>query len=135
MNLSIDAGDRREHYKDSSRKPSIGDVTDNGVVTEITEDGRLILDSRRQGCFRPDALVFLGKFEDDELLSIEDWFNPRNKGHLRAYKKMLNEGEWLAEFIPRSVKFSQGWRVLLADSLADCWIEYLCPELAEDGGV
>ena len=59
-------------------------------------------------------------------MKILDWFDPDNIKHLMAYKPLQNTGTWPEGFIPKDVKFTSCWQVILAHRLADRYIANVC---------
>lgn len=117
---------RRPYFKHTLRLPRIGDPTDQGIITEFGENGRYIVDNKRQRSFLPDDLLFTGKLDETDLLPVEQWFNPNNKNHILAFSEVLRTHAWPQGFVPSSVKFSAGWDRVLTEVVAICWVDHLC---------
>jgi len=56
-------------------------------------------------------------------MNIQEWFNPENEEHLKAYLHLEKTGCWPKGFIPDNMDFSPCWQVRLIDKMANLWIE------------
>lgn len=58
-------------------------------------------------------------------MDILDYFDIYNVGHLAAYRILSETGSWPRDFIPKEVKFSTGWQIMIVSKMATAWIDYL----------
>ncbi len=49
---------------------------------------------------------------------IWDWFDIKNKEHLKAYRHLQDTGQWPRGFIPHDIEFGQGWQIILKGIMA-----------------
>ena len=56
-------------------------------------------------------------------MNILDWFDIDNPKHLLTYKQLQNTGLWPEGFIPKDIKFTSCWQVILDSRLANRFIE------------
>jgi hypothetical protein len=61
--------------------------------------------------------------EPGKTISIYDWFDPHDLGHLRAYHKLQTTGCWPEDFPPDHVELSTNWQLLLMSKMSDAWVE------------
>jgi len=59
-------------------------------------------------------------------VKIEEWFDPKNLEHLKAFRALQDTGQWPVGFIPKGTEFTVGWHVKLGFMLAN---EYLKEKL------
>ena len=57
-------------------------------------------------------------------MQIDDFFDPFDIVHIKAYKHLCETGSWPEGFIPSSVEFFPAWQLVIASKLADCWVTY-----------
>lgn len=57
-------------------------------------------------------------------MKIDDWFDPNNDEHLKAYKYLETNGYWQKGFIPEGIEFPNGWHILLVTKIADFYIQH-----------
>ncbi len=62
-------------------------------------------------------------------MRIDEFFDPYNLDHLKAYKHMKTKGKWPKNFIPDYVEFSPGWTILLWGKMADEWVKKMLKEV------
>ena len=62
-------------------------------------------------------------FEDGKEINFVNWFNPRNKEHIQAFRHLKNTGMWPKDFIPENVKMDAYWHMRLVDKLANYWVD------------
>jgi len=60
--------------------------------------------------------------------NVVEWFNPHDINHINAYKEHQQEGNWPKDFIPKEIKFSDGWFYNIGQKIIQCWIEYVKKE-------
>ena len=58
-------------------------------------------------------------------MRIDEWFDPRNKEHITAYKQLQDTGIWPKDVIPDNMEFVLGWQILVMNKIADCWINHI----------
>lgn len=58
-------------------------------------------------------------------MTIIDFFDPHNQEHIEAYAHLCFVGVWPEWFVLDEVTFPQMWTVLLANKLADCWVQHI----------
>ena len=56
-------------------------------------------------------------------MTIEDFFDPYNEEHLKAYRHLQMKGTWPEGFIPEDISFSPSWLAKLTSKMTDCWID------------
>ena len=56
-------------------------------------------------------------------MKIEDWFDPENIEHVKAYDELQQRGIWPKGFLPEDIEMGNCWQVLLMSKLADKYIE------------
>ena len=61
---------------------------------------------------------------------FEDWFDPKNKEHLKAYRHLQKHAAWPSGFIPLGVELSPMWQVLVVNKMAECFLEEKVPAKA-----
>lgn len=60
-------------------------------------------------------------------MKIQDWFDPNNIEHLKAYRHLEEEGFWQAGFIPNYITFDVGWQISILSKLANAWLNSKLP--------
>lgn len=58
-------------------------------------------------------------------MDILDYFDIYNVDHLKAYRILSETGSWPRGFIPKEVKFSTAWQILIASKMATAWVNHL----------
>ena len=58
-----------------------------------------------------------------KMRKIDEWFDPHNIEHLRAYSELELTGRWPVGFIPSDVELRPAWHIILLSKMADCWLE------------
>ena len=58
-------------------------------------------------------------------MRIDEWFDPANIDHIKAYHILMNTGMWPAGFIPDGMEFIPGWNILIMNKLADAWVYHM----------
>ena len=56
-------------------------------------------------------------------MSILDWFDPKNKEHLKSLKHLLDTGQWPINFIPSGMVYPSGWDTTLMYRLARIYLD------------
>jgi hypothetical protein len=56
-------------------------------------------------------------------MNIVEFFDPRSKVHLEAFKYISETGRWPEGFLPNAIEFPNLWQIALVSKIADCWIE------------
>jgi len=56
-------------------------------------------------------------------MTIIEWFDPTNIEHLKAFQEMFQEGFWPKDFIPKDMKFPEGWCIRLTSKLVNLYLE------------
>jgi hypothetical protein len=56
-------------------------------------------------------------------MNLVDFFDPRNKDHLRAYLNLYKEGCWPPGFLPKDIKIPNGWNFMLAEKIVRVYLE------------
>lgn len=54
---------------------------------------------------------------------FNDFFDPYNMEHIKAYKYLSATGSWPDGFIPEDITLLPNWQSWVAFILADAWIE------------
>ena len=49
---------------------------------------------------------------------IWDWFDIKNKEHLKAYRHLQDTGMWPRDFLPEGLKLGHGWQIILKGIMA-----------------
>jgi hypothetical protein len=62
--------------------------------------------------------------KENDKIDIIDFFDPWNIDHLVAWRQM-ESCKWPEGFLPKNIKFSEGWTMRIRTKLADCWIDYM----------
>jgi hypothetical protein len=60
---------------------------------------------------------------------IQEFFDPMNIEHIKAYRNLQNKGVWPKEFIPEGTEFGPGWQALIAFKIANLYIEQKMREI------
>jgi hypothetical protein len=55
-------------------------------------------------------------------MKIEQFFDPKNIEHLKAYKVLQETGVWPKGFIPEETEFGPGWQAVLAFTMANLYV-------------
>lgn len=58
-------------------------------------------------------------------MPIEDWFDPHDVGHIRAWEYLNRRGVWPEGFIPEYVDMSAVWSVAIANKMARAWADHV----------
>jgi len=66
-------------------------------------------------------------------MNLIDFFDPKNKDHLKAYLNLYKEGCWPQGFLPEGIKIPNGWNFLLAEKIVRTYLKDNIPD--ECGGV
>jgi hypothetical protein len=67
-----------------------------------------------------------GRKEMKDPTPFNEWFDISNRDHLKAYKHLLDEGEWPKHFIPADVQMEQpNWQQLLDHRIVKRYIEMM----------
>lgn len=56
---------------------------------------------------------------------VENWFDPYNHEHVKAWKHLCEQGSWPEGFIPDYVEMTSGWQIDLTNQLANAWIDHI----------
>ena len=59
---------------------------------------------------------------ENETVSIVDWFDPTNPSHLDAYIHLMDKAFWPEGFIPPNVTIPPTWHVSLAFKLSEAYL-------------
>jgi len=67
-------------------------------------------------------------------MKIEEWFDPTDIEHIRAYVHLESTGCWPQDFIPADVEFNPPWQIRLTAKMAHFWKEHMiaCEEEADN---
>jgi hypothetical protein len=57
-----------------------------------------------------------------DTVPLENWFDPDDERHLRAYQHLRDKGCWPEGFIPDNVEMSAHWVLTVTAKLADAWV-------------
>jgi hypothetical protein len=57
------------------------------------------------------------------VMLIQDWFDPDNVEHVKAYKHLRENGVWPVGFVPEHITLNACWVVAIIAKLADRWID------------
>ena len=65
----------------------------------------------------------MGNPEQDEPVSITDWFDEEDPVHAQAWKELCHKGTWPLEFIPYEyVTFPPAWQAVIAIRMAEKYV-------------
>lgn len=67
--------------------------------------------------------------KEGETLHLEEFFNPYNLDHMRAFKTLLANGGWPKGFIPENVVVNEDSEHLVTIKVADTWTDFICQKL------
>lgn len=56
-------------------------------------------------------------------MNIIEFFNPYNIDHIKAYKVLSETGFWPEGFVPDEIKFVTLWHPMVAQKMADAWVD------------
>lgn len=56
-------------------------------------------------------------------MEIQDWFDPKNLDHLRAWKHLNHKGTWPEGFIPKDVECNSVWTILISQKMANLYAD------------
>jgi hypothetical protein len=56
-------------------------------------------------------------------VTVDQFFDPSNVEHLRAYRQLQKTGLWPQGFLPDNITFPSLWAVTIANKLADLYVE------------
>lgn len=63
------------------------------------------------------------------MTTIIEFFNPNDISHIRAYQHLQNYGvwpvEWQSTLAVNKIERPPGWQLLLANKMADAWVEHM----------
>jgi len=65
---------------------------------------------------------------NEDRIDIFHFFDPHNPAHIRAYQYFKKNGSWPKNFIPEGCRSSTIGLEILANILADKWINYILKE-------
>jgi hypothetical protein len=51
------------------------------------------------------------------------WFDIKNKEHLKAYKFLGEHGHWPEEFIPEDIEMEINWNIIITYKMANQYVE------------
>jgi hypothetical protein len=57
------------------------------------------------------------------MINVEDFFDPYNVEHLKAYEHLERTGTWPEGFIPHDVKMTPFWQITIACKLATAFVK------------
>lgn len=55
-------------------------------------------------------------------MKIDEWFDPHNIDHLKAYNHLRNYGEWPRDFLPDDLEYVFSWQMILMSKIANAYI-------------
>jgi hypothetical protein len=58
-----------------------------------------------------------------EKTLFTQWFEIRNKEHMKAYAHYLQARQWPKHFIPADVEFESTWNDILTRSIVDAFVK------------
>jgi len=58
-------------------------------------------------------------------MNLVEFFDPRNLDHMKAYKHLCDKGFWPEGFIKEGMEIPNGWQILIAAKMSDCWVEHM----------
>ena len=61
--------------------------------------------------------------KEKEQIGIVEWFDIRDKNHLKAYNHLCERGSWPKGFIPSNVVCDNVWQVSIAAKMAHAYIK------------
>jgi len=56
-------------------------------------------------------------------MKIEEFFNPYNMEHIKAYKNLITYGFWPVGFLPEDIEYSATWQAIIAFKMTSAWVE------------
>lgn len=60
--------------------------------------------------------------QDEVMIKLEDWFDPYNPEHMKAYEVFCDSGMWPEKFIPKHVYNIYLSTVSINAKIAQAWI-------------
>jgi hypothetical protein len=57
-------------------------------------------------------------------MKIEEFFDPYNIEHLKAWQHLEDTGFWPKDFIPKEIEMSSYWNYMLQSKMADAWVKW-----------
>ena len=61
----------------------------------------------------------------DDTILVEDWFDPNNIKHVKAFGEYLNTNTFECEGAPEEMVFNIGWNFRIIRIMANKWVEYI----------
>lgn len=59
-------------------------------------------------------------------MRINEWFDPNDIDHVKAYVHLRDRGTLPDDFyIPCNIIFNEGWQSLIISKMADAWVDYV----------
>jgi len=57
-------------------------------------------------------------------MKVEDFFDPYNIKHLKAWRHLEDTGYWPIDFIPEDAEFGRYSRYMIASKMTDAWVKW-----------
>ena len=64
------------------------------------------------------------KYKEPKKTLLQDWFDPNNIEHLKAYKQWKETGGWPEKFIPLSITRGFAEVNFVNSKIAEHWLKY-----------
>lgn len=57
-----------------------------------------------------------------ENQTIDEWFNPKNIEHLKAFRHLQDFGTFPDNFLPNHIIVTHNWYINVLIGMAECWL-------------
>ncbi len=71
--------------------------------------------------------------QEEVMIKLEDWFDPYNHEHMKAYEKLCNSGCWPEKFIPKHVYTCYLSTISIHVKIAQAWKDFIFHKTNIDG--